>query len=90
MFEAINSMMLDVLSAVSRKDYEMRRHRAAQGMAKAKAEGKYRGRPENVSRNAGVAAQLRGGASWTSIQKSMGVSRATINKIAHRMAAAAE
>ena len=90
MFEAINSMMLDVLSAVSRKDYEMRRHRAAQGIAKAKAEGKYRGRPENTDRNAGIAAQLRGGASWTEIQKSMGVSRATIAKISRRSAMAAE
>jgi DNA invertase Pin-like site-specific DNA recombinase len=90
MFEAINSMMLDLLSAVSRKDYEMRRHRAAQGIAKAKAQGKYRGRPENVSRNAGIAAQLRGGASWTETQKSMGVSRATIAKISRRAIAAAE
>jgi DNA invertase Pin-like site-specific DNA recombinase len=90
MFSAINGMMLDMLAAVARKDYTDRKRRAAQGIARAKAEGKYRGRPENVDRNAGIAAQLRGGASWTSIQKSMGVSRATINKIARRMATAAE
>jgi DNA invertase Pin-like site-specific DNA recombinase len=89
MFGAINGMMLDMLAAVARKDYDDRRRRAAQGIAKAKAEGRYKGRPENVSRNAGIAAQLRGGASWTEIQKSMGVSRATINKIARRMAAIA-
>jgi DNA invertase Pin-like site-specific DNA recombinase len=90
MFGAINGMMLDMLAAVARKDYDDRRRRQAQGILKAKAQGKYRGRPENADRNAGIAAQLRGGASWTSIQKSMGVSRATINKISRRMAAAGE
>jgi DNA invertase Pin-like site-specific DNA recombinase len=89
MFGAINGMMLDMLAAVARKDYDDRRRRAAQGIAKAKAEGRYKGRPENVSRNAGIAAQLRGGARWTEIQKSMGVSRATIAKISRRAAMAA-
>jgi DNA invertase Pin-like site-specific DNA recombinase len=87
---AINSLLLDILAAVARADYETRRRRAAQGIAKAKAQGKYRGRPENVDRNAGIAAQLRGGASWSAIQKATGCSRATINKIARRSAMAAE
>ena len=39
MFEAINSMLLDMLAAVARKDYD-RRRRQAQGQAKAKAEGR--------------------------------------------------
>jgi hypothetical protein len=37
---AVNAMMLDMLAAVARKDYEDRRRRQAQGQAKAKAEGK--------------------------------------------------
>jgi DNA invertase Pin-like site-specific DNA recombinase len=90
MFGAINGMMLDMLAAVARKDYDDRRRRAAQGIAKAKAEGRYKGRPENVSRNAGIGAMLRGGASWSAIQKATGCSRATINKIARRSAMAAE
>src|SRR5829696_5541169 len=44
MFDAINGMMLDVLAAVARKDYEDRRRRQAQGQTRAKAEGRYRGR----------------------------------------------
>jgi DNA invertase Pin-like site-specific DNA recombinase len=40
MFEAINGMLLDMLAAVARKDYVDRRHRQAQGQAKAKAEGR--------------------------------------------------
>jgi DNA invertase Pin-like site-specific DNA recombinase len=40
-------MMLDMLAAVARKDYEDRRRRQSEGIAKAKKEGKYRGRPIN-------------------------------------------
>lgn len=46
MLAALNSMMLDMLAAVARKDYEDRR-RQAQGVQKAKQEGKYKGRPIN-------------------------------------------
>jgi DNA invertase Pin-like site-specific DNA recombinase len=84
MFDAINGMMLDVLAAVARKDYEDRRRRQAQGQAKAKAEGRYRGRKENVARNTGIASMLRGGVSWSQIQAATGCSRATIAKIAKR------
>src|SRR5215207_7885986 len=63
MFDAINGMMLDVLAAVARKDYEDRRRRQAQGQAKAKAEGHYRGREANVARNTGIASMLKGGVS---------------------------
>jgi DNA invertase Pin-like site-specific DNA recombinase len=84
MFGAVNSMMLDVLAAVARKNYEDRRCRQAQGQAKAKAEGKYRGRPEDSARNAGIAAMLRAGESWSGIQAATGCSRATIAKIAAR------
>ncbi|SFU66900.1 Resolvase, N terminal domain [Xenorhabdus koppenhoeferi] len=38
-------MMLDMLAAVARKDYEDRRRRQAQGVKKARQEGKYKGRP---------------------------------------------
>lgn len=84
MFAAVNGMMLDVLAAVARKDYEDRRRRQAQGQAKAKAEGKYKGRAENTARNDGITAMLRSGASWSTIQATTGCSRATIAKIAKR------
>lgn len=54
MFDAINGMMLDMLAAVARKDYEDRRRRQAQGQAKARAQGLYKGRKEDVARNAGA------------------------------------
>ena len=89
MFEAINGMLLDMLAAVARKDYEDRRRRQMQGQAKAKADGKYVGRPENTKRNGKIAAMLRSKASYSAIQEATGCSRATIAKIAKRAQATA-
>jgi DNA invertase Pin-like site-specific DNA recombinase len=84
MFEAINGMLLDMLAAVARKDYEDRRRRQAQGQAKAKSEGRYKGRPEDVERNAAIGRMLTSKQSWGEIQNATGCSRATIAKIAKR------
>ena len=89
MFGAINGMLLDMLAAISRKDYDDRRRRAAQGIARARAEGRYKGRPPNEPRNAGIAGMLKSGMSWSEIQAAAQCSRATIAKIARRMAAMA-
>ena len=89
MFEAINGMLLDMLAAVARKDYEDRRRRQMQGQAKAKAEGKYVGRPENTKRNAKIAAMLCAGASYSAVQEATGCGRATVAKIAKRVQKAA-
>ena len=94
MFEAINGMLLDMLAAVARKDYDDRRRRQAQGIAKMKAEGKDRaggkkpsGRPEDTERNARIAQQLRDGVSWSTIQNAEDCSRTTIFKVHKRMTA---
>ncbi len=58
MLDAINGMMLDMLAAIARKDYEDRRRRQAQGIAKAKSEGIYRGRPEDIDRNEAIMQML--------------------------------
>jgi DNA invertase Pin-like site-specific DNA recombinase len=89
MFEAINGMLLDMLAAVARKDYVDRRRRQAQGQAKAKSEGRYKGRPEDAERNDGIARMLAARQSWGSIQSATGCSRATIAKIAKRLKEAA-
>jgi len=89
MFEAINGMLLDMLAAVARKDYDDRRRRQAQGQAKAKAEGLYKGRPEDTERNEGIGRMIAAGQSWSSIQAATGCSRATIAKIAQRLKQAA-
>lgn len=45
MLAAINSMLVEMMAAIARKDYEQRRERQAQGIQKAKAAGKYQDRP---------------------------------------------
>ncbi|MBJ3778751.1 recombinase family protein [Acuticoccus mangrovi] len=89
MVDAVNAMLLDMLAAVARKDYEDRRRRQAQGQARAKAAGRYKGRPENTKRNDAIAAMLRRGVSWSEVQHATGCSRATIARISKRMKAAA-
>lgn len=45
MLAAINNMMVEMMAAIARKDYQQRRERQAQGIAKAKQGGVYKGRP---------------------------------------------
>lgn len=86
MLDAINGMMLDMLAAIARKDYEDRRRRQAQGIVTAKADGVYRGRPEDVKRNDAITTMLRGGQSWNSIIAATGCSRSTLSRLAKRVA----
>lgn len=81
MFAAVNDMMLDVLAAVARKDYEDRRRRQAEGTARAKAAGLYKGRPENKERNTAIAAMLSDGHSWRQIMDGTGCSRTLLARI---------
>ena len=85
MFDAINGMLLDMLTAVARKDYDDRRRRQMQGQAKAKAEGLYKGRPEDSERLAGIAQMLKAGLSYSAVQAATGCSRGTVAKVARRI-----
>ncbi|MES4993628.1 MULTISPECIES: recombinase family protein [Agrobacterium] len=84
MLDAINGMMLDMLAAIARKDYEDRRRRQAQGIAKAKEDGLYRGRPEDTERNAAIRKMLASGMSWNSIVAATGCSRSTLSRLAKK------
>jgi DNA invertase Pin-like site-specific DNA recombinase len=85
MFSAINAMMLDMLAAIGRKDYTDRRRRQAEGIAKLKEAGGYKGRRENTARNRAIADMLRRGMSWSAVIAATSCSRATLSKIAGRM-----
>lgn len=89
MLDAINGMMLDMLAAIARKDYEDRRRRQRQGIEKAKADGAYRGRPENEKRNAALIDMLRKGQTWATIVEATGVSTSTLSRLAKRLKAEA-
>ncbi|OBU31172.1 recombinase family protein [Photobacterium phosphoreum] len=78
---ALTEFMLDLGAAMARDDYETRHKRQAQGIAKAKAEGKYRGRQPNVALHHDILDQLTLGRSYSQIQAKLGCSRATIAKI---------
>lgn len=82
MFAAVNNMMLDVLAAVARKDYEDRRRRQSEGTARAKASGLYKGRPENKARNTVIATMLRDGCTWRQVMDATGCSRTLLARIA--------
>ena len=81
MIAAVNDMLLDMLAAIARKDYEDRRRRQAQGIAKAKGAGLYKGRPENKEKNTAVTALLKEGKTWRQIQAMIPVSKATLAKL---------
>lgn len=87
MLTAINSMLLDMLAAVARKDYEDRRRRQMEGQAKARAEGRYKGRQENTERNARILNLLRKNVTWSDIMETAKCSKGTLAKLARRLKA---
>ncbi len=81
MLEALNGMMLDMLAAIARKDYTDRKRRQAEGIVKAKADNKYKGRPEDTERNERIAKLLQAGMSYSDIMSTVRCSRATVAKV---------
>jgi DNA invertase Pin-like site-specific DNA recombinase len=88
--DALNSMMLDMLAAIARKDYTDRRRRQQQGIEKLKAEGGYKGRREDVQRNEAIMAMLCRGDSWNHVIAATGCSRSTLSRLSQRVREAKE
>jgi len=86
MMGAVNGMLLDMLAAVARKDYEDRRRRQAEGIAKAKAAGAYRGRAVDTAKRAAIRQALDKGMPWQWIQTNLECSRATIASVSKELA----
>jgi len=80
MLTALNAMMLDVLAAVARKDYEDRRRRQSEGITKAKKAGKYQGRKPDLEQYAKIKKLLDVEMSYREISDTLGCSFSTINK----------
>lgn len=81
MLEAMNSMMLDMLAAIARKDYTDRQRRQAEGIKKAKEQGAYKGRPVNEKLHKQILALREAGRSYSQIQELTGAARTTISKV---------
>lgn len=83
--QAVNGMLLDMLAAVARKDYEDRRRRQMQGIEKAKAEGKFVGRKPDFKKRASIESLLKAKHSYSSIQELLGCSRHLIADVRKKM-----
>lgn len=91
MLDAINHMMLDVVAAVARKDYEDRRRRQRQGIEKAKQEGKYQGRAKDEALRAKIRALIQStdadgkAFSIRGVAKTLGCSPSTVKTVKNDM-----
>jgi len=79
---ATGKLMLNVLGSVAEFEREMMLERQREGIAKAKAEGKYRGRAPTAMAKAGeVEARLAAGESPTVVAKKLGIGRSSVYRI---------
>lgn len=91
MFDAINGMLLDMLAAISRKDYTDRRRRQRQGIDAAKAKGFYTGRPAQIEKHAKVIELYeRGEFTQAEIARLAGLGLTTTRAVIREHRAAAE
>ena len=81
MLGAVNAMLLDMLAAVARKDYEDRRRRQAQGIEKAKAGGAYKGRATNEALHSHIVELLKEGKSIRKVAGLLGCSTNTVQRV---------
>ncbi|EKO3820319.1 recombinase family protein [Vibrio harveyi] len=83
--KALTDFMLDLGAAMARDDYETRQKRQAQGIEKAKAEGKYKGKQINKDLHAKIESMLQHGMSYSKIQDTLGCGRSTIARVSKAM-----
>ncbi|MEB6378756.1 recombinase family protein [Leclercia adecarboxylata] len=80
--KAVNSMLIDIMATMAREDYTKRRKRQAEGIAKAKGEGKYQGRPANTALRDKISSYLvRGGYTYAEIAKLCDCSLGMVAKV---------
>jgi DNA invertase Pin-like site-specific DNA recombinase len=79
---ATGKMMLNLMASVAQFEREMMLERQKEGIAKAKAEGKYMGRkPTAMEKSEAVLSLLKTGMSKTDVCRQVGVSRASLYRI---------
>ncbi|MFJ9992596.1 recombinase family protein [Pseudomonas putida] len=82
MLSAINDMLLDMLAAVARKDYEDRRRRQADGIKTAKADGVYTGRKADEALHRRIKDCLAASMSLRTTAKTVGCALSTVQRVA--------
>ena len=79
---ATGKMMLNVMASVAQFEREMMLERQREGIAKAKAEGKYTGRKPTAMNKSGAALSLlKSGMSKATVCEQLGISRASLYRI---------
>ncbi|MNN54686.1 hypothetical protein D3C81_1695170 [compost metagenome] len=74
-------MLVEMMAAIARKDYEQRRDRQAQGIEKAKAAGKYLGRQVDVDLHRRVKELLAAGLGIRATARHAACSTTTVMRI---------
>jgi len=78
--DAMSELMLSMLGAVAQFELSMIQERRQEGIEKAKAAGKYRGRPSNQSNHQRIKLLRSQGVSLRKIAKEVGVSLSTVQR----------
>ncbi|ARD10451.1 recombinase family protein [Pseudomonas savastanoi] len=86
MLAAISYMMIDMMAAIARKDYQQRRLRQAQGIEKAKASGVYKGRPVDAELRNRVGELLAAGLGIRAVARHAACSTTTVMKVRDELA----
>lgn len=85
MLRAINSMMLDMLAAIALKYYQDRRRRQQEGIAKAKDQGKFKGKQANLQMHQNIIKlRIHNGMSIRETASICGVSERQVIRITKR------
>lgn len=85
MLAAINYMMIDMMAAIARKDYQQRRLRQAQGISKAKASGVYKGKPVDQDLHKRVRELLQAGLGVRATARHADCSTTTVMRVRDRI-----
>lgn len=85
MVHALNNMLLDVLAATARKDYEDRRRRQAEGIKKAQAKGKFLGKRVNMDLRRKIQALIKDNYTQRDITRMLKCNQHTVVKARRAM-----
>lgn len=81
LFNALQEMFLKIAVAIAHDDYNKRRTRQKQGIAKAKSEGRFRGRPPNKSNHKAIIEHRKNGMSYRKIADKLGISESLAYRV---------
>jgi DNA invertase Pin-like site-specific DNA recombinase len=83
--KALTAFMLDLAAGMARDDYETRAKRQKQGIEKAKANGKYKGRKKDDAKREKVRELLKLGQTYTFIQETVGCSPYLVQQVSREL-----